>query len=201
MHPNTLLLFNEHALRYFLPHTRALEIGPDAFPSATRQSASDPTITWDTCNIFDDPRLTHRMPDEYTIPAPDSYYDIVLATNVLEHVRKPWRWIKELARVTKPAGHVITINPVSWPFHEAPYDCWRAYPEGMRALYEDAGLTVLLSKFDSLEVPGHRRYIPGQSWHWLHWRRRLAFRLLSPLGFPLERAYDTITIGQRPPLP
>lgn len=198
MHPNTQLLFDRYARSYFLPSLRVLELGPGTFPTAHQRAVNNPSITWDTADIFDEPRLTYRMPDEYSFPVASNQYDIVLASNVLEHVRKPWVWIKELARVCKPVGHVITINPVSWPFHEAPYDCWRAYPDGMRALCEEANLTVILSKFESLEIPGHRRYFGGQSWHWLHWRRRLAFRLLAPFGFPLERAYDTITIAQKP---
>jgi ubiquinone/menaquinone biosynthesis C-methylase UbiE len=67
---------------------------------------------------------------------------------VLEHVRKPWIWIEELARVCKPRGLVITINPVSWPCRETPVDCWRAYPEGIRALYEEGNLEVLFSKVE-----------------------------------------------------
>jgi hypothetical protein len=32
-----------------------------------------------------------------------------------------------------------------WPFHEYPIDCWRAYPDGMTALYEEGG-TVTIGK-------------------------------------------------------
>ena len=86
----------------------------------------------------------------YSFPVPNDTFDIVIATNVLEHVRKVWVWIKELSRACKPGGHVITINPVSWPYHEIPIDCWRAYPEGMKALYEDGGLEVILSKCEAI---------------------------------------------------
>jgi len=106
--------------------------------------------------------------------------------------------MKEVARVCKPRGLVITVNPVSWPYHEAPYDCWRIYPEGMRALYEETGLRVLMSCFDSLEEPGYRRYIPGESLEALSPKARLAYRVLGRvLGFPVKRSYDTITIGEK----
>jgi hypothetical protein len=96
-------------------------------------------------------------------------------------------------------GLVITINPVSWPFHTAPFDCWRIYPEGMKALYEDSGLEVLLSEWESLEAQEYERHIPGRSHParyrppWLH----QALHALGEGGFPVERAYDTITIGQK----
>lgn len=198
MHPNTLLLFERYARSYFRPHGRVLDFGPDRFPTDTQAAVNDATITWETADIRDDARLTLRMPDEYTLPTGDNQYDVVLATNVLEHVRKPWVWLKELVRVCKPGGHVITINPVSWPFHEAPVDCWRAYPDGMRALYEEAGLETLLSKYESLEAPGFSRYIQGRSWHWLCGRTRAIYQVAGRLGFPVERAYDTITIGRKP---
>ena len=83
--------------------------------------------------------------------------------------------MREVARVCKAGGIVITINPVSWPYHEAPIDCWRAYPEGMKALYEDSKLEVIFSGWESLEEPQFRNYMPGasrearprRSWDWL----------------------------------
>jgi len=113
-------------------------------------------------------------------------------------VAKIWRWMPELARVTKPGGLVITISPTSWPYHEAPIDCWRMYPEGMKALCDDAGLVVEKSFYESLELPDSIRSIPGRSPEWQPPRLRLAYRILGKLGFPVERAYDTITIARKP---
>jgi hypothetical protein len=100
--------------------------------------------------------------------------------------------------VTKPGGLVITVSPVSWHYHEAPVDCWRAYPEGMRAVYEDAGLETILATWDSYENPGYKRYIPGISAEWQGRRRRIMWRVLSTIGVPVERSYDAITIGRKP---
>lgn len=99
----------------------------------------------ETVDLFPEPRLTYVATDEYAFPIPDESYDLVLSGQVFEHVRKIWVWMKELSRVCKAGGTVITINPVSWPYQEAPIDCWRAYPEGMCALYDDASLDVSLS--------------------------------------------------------
>lgn len=67
-------------------------------------------------------------------PVPSDSYDILLSGRVIEHVRKIWRWFPEVARMCKPGGLVMTMNPVSWHYHEAPVDCWRPYPGGMKAL-------------------------------------------------------------------
>jgi SAM-dependent methyltransferase len=199
MHQNSKFLFENYAKKYFGPGMRVLEIGPDKFPSSYQAIIGLKVTEWHTLDLSENPNLTYVTVDEYSFPIPDSAYDIVLSGQVLEHVRKPWIWIKEVARVCRREGLVITINPVSWPYHEAPVDCWRAYPEGMKALYEDAGLEVIVSAVDSFEVPTYRRYIPGRSPEWQGWRWRVANQFLGKLGFPVERAYDTITIGKKTP--
>ena len=197
MHTNSRLLFQKRAREFFRPGMRVLEIGPDKFPSTYCSLVADRSITWDTLDIWQDARLTYSATSEYSFPAPSDTYDIVLSGQVIEHVRKIWLWIKELTRVCKVGGLVITINPVSWPYHEHPIDCWRAFPEGMRALYEDASLEVLLSIFESLEATQYRRHIPGRSSEWQPRLLRNAYRILGRIGFPVECAYDTITIGKK----
>jgi len=176
---------------------RVLEIGPEAIPSTYQKTVADDSILWHTLDMGNAPSLTYRASSEYEFPVESESYDIVLSGQVIEHVRKIWRWMNELARVCKNGGLVVTINPVSWPYHEAPIDCWRMYPEGMRALYEDASLRVRLSHWESLEATNYRRRIPGRSAEWQSPRLRLAYQVLGKLGFPVECAYDTITIGEK----
>ena len=203
MHENSKLLFEKYAKKYFRPGMRVLEIGPDGRISSyqlffrSEIKCWRKSIQWDTVDVYQDPNLTYVAVDEYSFPISDALYDIVLSGNVIEHIRKPWIWIKEVARVCKKEGLVITITPVSWPYHEAPIDCWRVYPEGMKALYEEAGLEVIESTFDSLEVSSYRRSIPGRSPEWQSRKWRVTSQLLGILGFPVERAYDTITIGEK----
>ena len=198
MHGNTQLLFKKYALPYFKPGLRVLEIGPNKMPSTFQDILGENSLTWDTIDLAfrNDIPLTYKTADEYSFPIPDNSYDIVLSGNVIEHVRKIWRWMPELARITKPGGHVITIAPVSYEYHEDPVDCWRIYPEGMRALSEDAGLTVSLCTWEALGIQRLRK-IGGSVQLWqklagllnlLHWK----------LKTPWEAAFDTITIAQKP---
>jgi SAM-dependent methyltransferase len=199
MHANSKLIFEKYATSYFPAGARVLEIGPDGFPSAYRSKVDRGTLSWDTLDIYQHPSLTHVAPSEYAFPVPDETYDVVLSGQVIEHVRKIWVWMREVARVCKAGGIVITINPVSWPYHEAPIDCWRAYPEGMKALYEDSELEVIFSGWESLEEPRFRKYIPGASREARSKVLGMTNRLLGRLGYPVERAYDTITIGKKVP--
>jgi len=200
MHKNSRLLFEKYARSYFSPEHRVLEIGPDRDPS-TYQQIVGPTAAWDTLDFASrtDVPLTYRTSDEYSFPVPDAAYDVVFAAQVIEHVRKIWRWMPELARVCRPGGLVIVINPVSWHYHESPVDCWRIYPEGMRALCDDAGLEVLLSEWESVELERLGRLTP-QKLKKHHIMQRLSGvmgMLNAGLRFPVEAAYDTITVARR----
>jgi SAM-dependent methyltransferase len=201
MHPNTILLFQKYAREYFRPGLRVLEVGPD-HPSTLRGLVADASLRWETIDLYPHPDLTYTASSEYSFPVPDDTYDVVVATNVLEHVRKIWVWIKELSRVCRPGGHVITVNPVSWPYHEIPIDCWRAYPEGMKALYEEGGLDVVLSTWEALADPHVRHAIPGRSQTAFvvneGWKTRAVNRVLVAIGYPVERAFDVVTIGRKP---
>jgi len=211
MHPNSVLLFRRYALPLFTAGTRVLEVGPDGNPSTYRQQVTSP-ILWSTTDLAsqvdaggerlwgsgagDD--LTFPMRTEYEIPAPDGGFDIVVSGQVIEHVRKPWIWMRELARVCAPGGVVVTVSPVSWPYHEAPVDCWRIYPEGMRALCEEAGLHVELAHYDSLEERP-LSWFPGKSYNAGRGPRgRLLNRAKALVGWPLPVAFDTVTIARKP---
>ena len=190
MHLNSQLLFKKHALPKFQDGQRVLEIGPDGHPSTFRKMLGERAFQWDTIDIFEDPRLTFRTQGEYGFPVPDATYDIVLSAQVVEHVRKTWVWMKELTRVCKPGGLVITINPVSWGYHEAPIDCWRIYPEGMKALHEEAGLETELSVFESLEPLSFR------AWRLVRIGLRALRGRLPSNG--LTKVVDTISIARKP---
>ena len=157
MHLNTELLFKKFALSYFKDGMKVLEIGGIEVTNFCK-AVNNNSITWHTLDI----NLSNNEPSfennhiisnkEYTYPLEDNSYDIILSGNVIEHVKKIWIWTKELHRIVKKGGYVITVNPVSWPYHEAPVDCWRIYPEGAKALFEDAGFSILHSSFESLEL-------------------------------------------------
>jgi 2-polyprenyl-3-methyl-5-hydroxy-6-metoxy-1,4-benzoquinol methylase len=43
-------------------------------------------------------------------------FDVVLGVEVIEHVENPWRYVSDLARLTRPGGNVVisTPNVTSW---------------------------------------------------------------------------------------
>lgn len=219
MHLNSELLFQKHARAYFNDGLKVLEIGPSGIPSFWQKAVNNPTMTWHTVDFAGtnwvgaaESGLTYTLTSEYQFPIESNQYDIVLSGQVIEHVRKIWTWLGELKRVTRPGGKVITINPVSWPYHECPIDCWRIFPDGIRSLAEELDLEVDLCLFDSLEKEQilqrdpRTTFIPGASYaYWppkgrletrLAWNkfiRRIPY-LRNHLDFPIEVAYDTLSV-------
>ena len=186
MHINSRLIFKKHAKGLFRDGLRVLEIGPDGFPSTYRRIVGKDSLTWETLDIYQSDKLDYVAANEYEFPIPDETFDIVLSGQVIEHVRKIWIWMKEVSRVCKRGGSVITINPVSWKYHEAPIDCWRIYPEGMKSLYDDAGLETSLSVCESLEP------IAVSTWTFF---RAITKSLLRRRGSYHWPVVDTISIG------
>ena len=194
MHQNCCLLFEKHAKHLFQPNMRVLEVGPDGYPSSFQKIVGDSSIQWESIEIFKSEHVTYVATGDYSFPIEDNRFDIVVSANVIEHVKKIWVWMRELARVTKPGGMVITVNPVNWAFHENPVDCWRIWPEGMRALHDDAGLTTTVALYDHLDdTPMNQP--AGMPLVKQGIRKLLGLKAWVP--WYCEPPIDTISIGQK----
>ncbi len=68
--------------------------------------------------------------------------DVLISGQVLEHVEYFWITMLEISRVLKPGGLACIIVPSGGPEHRYPLDCWRFYPDGMRALANFGRLIV-----------------------------------------------------------
>lgn len=77
------------------------------------------------------------------LDAPDASFDLVLATQVLEHVEDPPRALTQMCRVSRPGGLVMFTIPGVWPFHPTPNDYWR---------WTHQGLETLVAGVDGLEL-------------------------------------------------
>lgn len=73
---------------------------------------------------------------------PNESYDVLVTVSTLEHTKHPWLIIQEMFRVTKRGGVACIVAPYGWEHHAFPIDCYRFFPDGMRAMMDLAGYEV-----------------------------------------------------------
>lgn len=73
------------------------------------------------------------------LPVPDASYDLVICTQVLEHVEDPLAAVRELRRVTAPGGRVLASTHGVQAYHPSPGDYWRWTRTGLEKLFRENG--------------------------------------------------------------
>lgn len=105
------------------------------------------------CDVAAGPNVNVVLSSPYDWPElREESFDLVVSTQVAEHVPHPWRWIREVARIIKPGGFLYISTPNTMHFHEYPIDCWRVWPDGMRALMDEARLSVIKCYANSIDT-------------------------------------------------
>jgi SAM-dependent methyltransferase len=69
------------------------------------------------------------------LPYPDASFDVVLCTQVLEHVTDPALAVAELARVLTPGGVALLSTHGVFLYHPDPVDFWRWTGPGLEHLF------------------------------------------------------------------
>lgn len=65
--------------------------------------------------------------------------DLVLCTEVLEHVASPAKFLEQAHRSLRPGGSLVGTVPFAARWHFIPFDYWRFTPSGLKQLLEEAG--------------------------------------------------------------
>lgn len=83
------------------------------------------------------------MPAPDCIPLEAGAADVVLSSQVLEHVADPAAYLAEAHRVLRDEGLLILSTHGIWQYHPDPCDYWRWTSAGLRKTVEDAGFRVV----------------------------------------------------------
>lgn len=75
------------------------------------------------------------------IPFPDGYFDVVLATEVFEHILDLGHALHEIRRVLRPGGIIFFTMPFVWPLHEVPHDEYRYTPFALDKIFKQAAFS------------------------------------------------------------
>lgn len=76
-----------------------------------------------------------------SIPVGDGSFDVVVCTQVLEHVPRPLDALREFRRVLRSGGILIATVPFLWEEHETPFDYYRYTRYGIEHLARSAGFS------------------------------------------------------------
>lgn len=82
--------------------------------------------------------------DITAIPVSDAFFDVVLCTEVLEHVPNPDAALREMARILKPGGKLYVTAPLGSGLHQLPFHYYGGFsPEWYRHFAAQNGLEAV----------------------------------------------------------
>lgn len=94
------------------------------------------------------------------LPLADKSCDVIVLSNVLEHIPYPLDLVRECSRMLRPGGMMVGTTPFLMQVHQAPFDFNRYTKFQLERLLSDAGFTRteveplgnLIDTYDTVEV-------------------------------------------------
>lgn len=168
------------AIPLMSPGLRVLDSGSGKLPEQfLREEILATGCTLHTCDLNFGPGVDFEA-DVSDLPFENGTYDVVINTQVLEHVKDPGKVCQELARVLKPGGLLFLTTPQSSPLHNLPWNFFNFTHLGLGLLMDAAGLKME----KVLPQGGHFALLAFE----LHWTVREIRRSAMPavLKMPLQ---------------
>jgi SAM-dependent methyltransferase len=88
-------------------------------------------------------------------------YDVIVCTQVLEHIANPFKAASELHRILKPGGKLLLTVPAAYEYHADPHDYWRYTPDSLRLLFDPLFTEVTLHTY------GNPLIVVAAYWYWM----------------------------------
>jgi SAM-dependent methyltransferase len=113
--------------------------------------------------------LVHIQADVHRLPFREGIFDLVLCTEVLEHLHTPELALAEMQRVLKPGGKLLLTTPFAYAIHYAPTDYWRYTRHGLERLlrgWRVAEITESTSDAAALATLFHYWLFGKRGWPW-----------------------------------
>ncbi|MCW2494667.1 class I SAM-dependent methyltransferase [Jatrophihabitans sp.] len=87
------------------------------------------------------------MRKPYRLPMKTNSFDLVITGSAFEHIPFMWASFLEISRVVRPGGLIFLTAPSRGHIHFE-MDCWRFYPDSMRALAAFARMELVEAHTD-----------------------------------------------------
>lgn len=102
-----------------------------------------PNADYRRADITKNSSLDYHIRADSTIAEADETFDLILSTQVAEHVVNPDVYFKECFRLLKKGGKLILTTHGIWEEHASPYDFQRWTEEGFRRDLTRAGFNQM----------------------------------------------------------
>jgi len=139
MHPNSMILMERFRDDYLLSMKGAsiLDIGSRRFSKhATYKKLFFKDYNYTGMDLEPGPNVDIVGYENIV-----DMYDVVISGQVMEHIARPWEWLKSLRKYY--LKYICIIAPNSHVEHRFPIDTYRYFPDGMRDLFDYAGIKVI----------------------------------------------------------
>lgn len=83
---------------------------------------------------------------------PSASYEVVVCSEVLEHLHTPAQAVAEMHRVLKPGGRLLVTTRFAFPVHDAPGDYYRFTPYGLRHLFREFEIEEMQAEASTVET-------------------------------------------------
>jgi SAM-dependent methyltransferase len=85
---------------------------------------------------------TYLLNNNGTVPEEDCVFDLIISTQVAEHLESPSTYLSECLRLLKPGGKLFLSTHGSYEDHGYPYDYQRWTGDGLKRDLENVGFEV-----------------------------------------------------------
>ena len=125
-----------------------------------------PNSNYRRADAIDADGLDYRIGQDQSIPEKSESFDLVLSTQVLEHIREPRLYLAECHRLLRRGGRLILSTHGTFEEHGVPFDFHRWTVEGLRKELEGAGFEIL--EYYRLTADGRAAaFLFEQYGHWM----------------------------------
>ncbi|MHA2366120.1 MAG: class I SAM-dependent methyltransferase [Candidatus Hodarchaeales archaeon] len=147
MHKSSLQMIENFLIGYGNENETVLDIGSCDINGNMRKMVKDMGMKYTGIDVCKGPNVDIVVEDPYDWKEIKDKYDLIVSANVFEHIEFPWLTMKEIEKHMKIGSFCLILAPSRGPEHKFPVDCWRFYPDGMKALAKWVDLKVVYSLF------------------------------------------------------
>ena len=200
--PHDWLYLHLHDLRLLLEsnqtdsHLKILDYGCGSSPYQTLF----PNADYKRADFLDVGNLDYRLDTNSRVPEADAQFDLILSTQVLEHVPQPEIYLSECFRLLKPGGKLLLSTHGTYEDHGCPHDLYRWTAEGLDLALSKAGfqnirvqklttgpravLFLMGTNLDLFQAKNKRALVILLGWYrWLFLRFRVRIHMTADVQF------------------